>query len=450
MAKRTSTLRFQSTAGERSVGVPVGKRQKLRIERLSHDGRGIAFLEGRTWFVSGALPGEEVEVRVLSSRAKVVEARAERWLSAHPERRELLCRHAGQCGGCTLQHLPAAQQVSLKQQALAEQLSRAGITPVQWAEPLCGPEWGYRRRARLAVRWDLKTRQLSVGFRAAASQDIVSIQECPVLVPSLQRLLEPLQSLLMTLSSPRAIGHLELFSGTTDALLVRTTAPLAEADRQALLAFAEQQTIQLWLQAETLPELLSSSQPLGYALEQWQLLLGYRPGDFIQVNAAINQAMIAQALDWLAVQPGESVLDLFCGLGNFALPLARQGAKVLGLEGIDSMVQQARTNAEQMGMADVQFQRADLADPEVWTLPSLSVKATAVLLDPPRDGALEVVSHLKASGARRILYVSCNPATLARDAAVLGRQGYALKRAGVLDMFPQTAHVEAMALFEAD
>lgn len=450
MAKRTTGLRFQSPAGVRPQTVPVGKRQRLRIERLSHDGRGIAFLDGRTWFVSGALPDEEVDVRVLSSRSKIVEARAERWFSSHPERRALACRHAAQCGGCSVQHLAAEQQLQLKQQALAEQLNRAGLKPQTWAAPLSGPEWGYRRRARLAVRWDVNNHRLNMGFRAAASQDIIPIHECPVLVPELQRLLDPLHHLLATLERPKALGHLELFSGTECAVLVRLTAAVPEADQSRWLQFARDQQVQLWFQTATgEPELILGQPTLGYALQQWDLVLGYRPGDFVQVNAWVNERMVAQALDWLAVQPDESVLDLFCGLGNFALPLARQTRAVCGVEGVANMVEQARTNAVQNGLPWVDIRQADLANPE-WSGPLQLGRGNlaAVLLDPPREGALAVVQQLGSLGAQRILYVSCNPATLARDAAALQAQGYCLKRVGILDMFPQTAHVEAMALFE--
>lgn len=450
MARRSSGLRFQSPAGESRSTLPVGKRQKLRIERLSHDGRGIAFLEGRTWFVINALPGEEVDARVLSSRSKVVDARAERHLSLSPERREPLCSHAGQCGGCNLQHLPAESQRLLKQQTLADQLARAGIHPERWAEPLFGPEWGYRRRARLAVRWNPKTKQLAVGFRAAASQEIVVIQECPVLEPALQALIPPLQALLAELQSPAVIGHLELFSGTALALLVRLTGPLNALDRQRLLAFSAQWSLQLWLQTENEPQCQNADASLGYALEQWALQLACQPGDFVQVNAVVNATMIAQALDWLAPKPNEPVLDLFCGLGNFALPLARQGAQVLGLEGVAHMVRRAQANAEHNALASAQFRCADLAKEEPLMLSGPWAHPVAVLLDPPREGAQAVVATLGSTGAKRILYVSCNPATLARDGAILAAQGYRMTRAGVLDMFPQTAHVEAMGLFEKD
>ncbi len=448
MAKRSGGLRFQPSGGEKKPQIPTGKKQRLSVQRLANDGRGIAFVDNRTWFVEGALPGEEIEARVLNARSQIVEARTERVLAASTLRRPEPCRHARVCGGCNLQHLSAADQLELKQRSLAEQLSRvAAIEPQQWAVPLSGPEFGYRRRARLAVRWDHKTRRLDVGFRASASQDIVAIEECPVLVQPLQTMLPALLAVLHGLEKPQAIGHLELFSGTAVAVLVRHTAALAATDLQRLTAFAQAQGVQLWLQGEDGPQPLDPAYSLGYRLPAWDLELAWRPGDFVQVNAPVNEAMVVQALDWLAPQEGERVLDLFCGLGNFSLPLARNGAQVVAIEGVGEMVQRARTNAQRNGLANVHFYQADLSKPLIeaqWADGGFQ----AVLLDPPRDGALEIVRQMATLGARRVVYVSCNPATLARDAAELIAQGYQLKRAGVLDMFPQTAHVEAMALFE--
>lgn len=446
MARHGGGLRFQPSGGQRKPQIPVGKKQRLGIERLANDGRGIAFLDGRTWFVEGAMPGEEVEARVLAARSKVVEARAERLLTTSEQRRPEPCVHARTCGGCSLQHLPANDQLALKQRSLADQLSRQGIEPQAWAQPLSGPEFDYRRRARLAVRWDHRAKRLDVGFRAAASQDIVSIQQCPVLVQPLQALLPSLLTTLQVLEKPQVLGHVELFSGTAEAVLVRHTAALAPADQQRLADFAQAQGVQLWLQGEGSPQPLQAYSELGYRLPAWDLQLEWRPGDFVQVNAPVNEAMIAQALDWLVPEAGERVLDLFCGLGNFALPMARGGAEVVAVEGVEEMVGRARTNAERNGLSGVHFYQADLSKPLAET-PWAAGGFSAVLLDPPRDGALEVVRQMSTLGANRVVYVSCNPATLARDTAELLQQGYQLEKAGVLDMFPQTAHVEAMALF---
>ncbi|BAQ76213.1 23S rRNA m(5)U1939 methyltransferase [Pseudomonas sp. Os17] len=449
MAKQERGLRFQPAGGSRAPQIPVGKKQRLNIQRLANDGRGIAFVDGRTWFVSGALAGEEVEARVLGSHGKVVEARTERLFSASELRRPAACAHAGRCGGCSVQHLPHAEQLALKQRMLAEQLSKvAGVEPEVWAAPLSGPEFGYRRRARVAVRWDAKGKQLEVGFRAAGSQDIVAIDDCPVLVQALQPIMSRLPAMLRRLSKPQALGHVELFSGSALALLLRHMAPLSESDLAILKDFCDFHQAQLWLQGEGEPQPLDPSQTLGYRLETWDLHLAYRPGDFVQVNAGVNEAMVAQALKWLAPQPQERVLDLFCGLGNFALPLARQVREVVAVEGVAAMVARAADNAASNNLHNTRFFQADLSQPlsaAEWVDEGFS----AVLLDPPRDGAFEVVRHLASLGAKRLVYVSCNPATLARDTVELIKQGYRLKRAGILDMFPQTAHVEAMALFEA-
>lgn len=450
MAKRTGGLRFQPGGGSRDGALPVGKKQRLRIERLAVDGRGIAFADGRTWFVTGALAGEEVEARVLGSRGKVVEARSERIIQASAERRAPACVHAASCGGCSLQHLPHAAQLALKQRALAEQFNRvAGLQPAHWAEPLVGDELGYRRRARIAVRWDAKRQRLAVGFRAAASQDIVDIHSCPVLVAPLQGILEGLPALLGGLERPRHVGHVELFMGEQAVVLLRHTAPLGADDLTRLNDFCVLHGAQLWLQGDGEPQQVIGEALPSYRLPAWDLQLALRPDDFVQINAPINQRMIAQALDWLAPGGDERVLDLFCGLGNFALPLARLAREVVAVEGVEGMVERAAANGRRNGLGNLHFHHADLSKPLAdadWAAGGFD----ALLIDPPRDGALELVRQARQLGARRLLYVSCNPATLARDAAELALQGYRLQRAGILDMFPQTAHVEAMALFEAD
>ncbi|SEQ94857.1 23S rRNA (uracil1939-C5)-methyltransferase [Pseudomonas sp. NFACC02] len=449
MARRDAGLRFQPSGGTRTTQVPTGKKQRLTIERLSNDGRGIGFVDGRTWFVAGSLAGEEVEARVLGAHGKVVEARTERVFSASPLRRQPACPHFGRCGGCSVQQMPHDEQLALKQRMLAEQLSRvAGVEPDEWAAPLTGDEYAYRRRARVAVRWDPKGKRLEVGFRAASSQDIIAIDQCPVLVQALQPIMTALPEMLGRLSKPQALGHVELFSGSANAVLLRHTAPLADKDLDILQAFCETHDAQLWLHGEDGPQPVDASAHLGFRLEPWNLELAYRPGDFVQVNAQVNTAMIQQALAWLAPGADERVLDLFCGLGNFALPLAQITRDVVAVEGVETMVQRATGNAVGNDLHNVTFFQADLSQP-LDKAPWVAEGFRAVLLDPPRDGAFEVVGKLKSLGAERLLYVSCNPATLARDTVELIKQGYRLKRAGILDMFPQTAHVEAMALFEA-
>ncbi|MFT0212348.1 23S rRNA (uracil(1939)-C(5))-methyltransferase RlmD [Pseudomonas sp. F1_0610] len=439
-------LRFQPAGGEKPVAIPVGKKQTLKIERLSHDGRGIAFCESKTWFVTGALVDEQVVARVLNARSKVVEANAEKIEQASPLRQVPKCQYFSQCGGCTLQHMSNAQQLSLKQKGLAEQLQRAGVEPKEWAPSLESTSWAYRRRARIAVKWDDK-QGLQVGFRQAASNAIVAVEQCLVLQDDLQQVFPFIVQCLKALYKPRSIGHVEVFSGTHIALLVRLTAPLAEQDYVALRELAQQQNLQLWWQDQGLAYPDKAESTLGFSLPTWNLTLAWRPGDFVQVNDQINQQMIEQALTWLAPKKNEYVLDLFCGLGNFSLPLAKQVAQVVGVEGVPAMVERAKQNAQSNQLNNVQFYHADLNQPLVahsWA----KQKFAGALLDPPREGALETVKYLAKLAVERIVYVSCNPATLARDAAALEQCGYKMIRCAVMDMFPQTAHVEAMALFE--
>ena len=443
--KAAKTLRFQPAGGVAST-LPVGKKQVLDITRLAHDGRGIAFLEGRTWFVSGALPGEQVQVQVLAARSKVVEAQVVAIHTSSAERITPQCQWAGQCGGCTLQHVSHAQQIELKHNNLVEQLSREGVTPVQWAQPLVGPAFAYRRRSRVAVRYDVKQKHVQVGFRGLASNDIVEVQSCVILLDDLQPLFNGLSALFNGFKQPQALGHVELFSGSSKALLLRHTQALHDADLQQLRAYCAEHQAQLWLQGSGAPQPDQAEQVLSYPLPAFDLNIAYQPGDFVQVNAQMNEAMIVQALDWLAPQADDRVLDLFCGLGNFALPLAQQVEKVVAVEGVEAMLVRARANASAHQLNHVDFIHCDL---------SMSLRHndwarqgfTAALLDPPREGAQAVVTDLAKLKVPRIVYVSCNPATLARDAAVLTARGYRLEKAGVLDMFAQTGHTEAMALF---
>ncbi|MCK9534035.1 MAG: 23S rRNA (uracil(1939)-C(5))-methyltransferase RlmD [Pseudomonas sp.] len=443
--KAPKTLRFQPAGGE-SRSLPVGKKQVLNVERLAHDGRGIAFLEGRTWFVSGALPGETVQAQVLSARSKVIEAQTVALQSSSPERITPACQWAGQCGGCTLQHMSHSAQIAFKQANLAEQLGREGVTPVAWAEPLVGPDFAYRRRARVAVRYEVKQKHVEVGFRGLASTAIVEVASCVILVADLQPVFAGLSALFNAFKQPQALGHVELFSGENKALLLRHTQALHADDLQQLRDYCAAQQVQLWLQGIGEPQPDQAGQTLSYSLPQFALEIAYQPGDFVQVNGQMNEAMIAQALDWLAPQADQRVLDLFCGLGNFALPLAKQVEQVIAVEGVESMLVRARANAAVHQLDNVQFFDSDLSQPlhdKEWAKHSFA----AALLDPPREGAPVVVERLAKMKVPRILYVSCNPATLARDAALLIARGYRLQKAGILDMFAQTGHTEAMALF---
>lgn len=348
--------------------------------------------------------------------------------------------------------MPEAAQLQVKQQALAQQLQHfAGLEPEQWMPALLGPAYGYRQRTRLAMRWDKRLGVLDVGYRQRSSSDLVEVHECPVLVPALEALVQALVPLLKSLDGRAGLGHVELIGGDKPVLLVRHMQPLSGNDLQTLQALADQHGASLWLQPgepDSLHQLDGQTLDLpAYLLADQALRFEFMPGDFIQVNASINQMMVNQALQWLDIQPGERVLDLFCGVGNFALPLARAGAQVTAVEGSADMVERAQRNAQNNQLESLHFLQADLS--KTLNADWLARPCDAALLDPPRDGAEQLVQQLADKAVGRILYVSCNPATLARDAGLLAARGYRLVQAGIMDMFPQTAHVEAMALFVA-
>lgn len=425
----------------------IGQKIELGLQRLTHDGRGIGSWQGRTVFVEGALPGEQVIARVTRARSKLIEARVERLLVAGDQRVPPRCRHADLCGGCSLQHMAHQTQLGIKEQALAQQLQHfAGVQPERWMPALTGSAYGYRQRTRVAMRWHSAERRLQVGYRQRHSSELIEVVECPILVPRLESLLKALPILLAGLESAAELGHVELFGGDAPGMVVRYLGKLPEPDLKRLQGFAHEQGVGLWLQGDDQPPVASEASAVpAYQLADQRLRFAFAPGDFIQVNGWMNQAMVNQALDWLAVAPGDRVLDLFCGLGNFALPLAQRGALVSGVEGDADMVERAAANARENGLDGLHFYQADLS--KGLAIPAPDQGYQAALLDPPRDGAEGLVAGLAEAQVGRILYVSCNPATLARDAGILVGRGYRLIQAGVMDMFPQTAHVEAMALF---
>lgn len=425
----------------------------LTVERLSHDGRGIVRWQGKTLFVAGALPGESVRVLLEAEQSRYAEGSVAELLTSAPERQSPPCVHFRECGGCQLQHVRPDAQLAFKQQALLDQLARwGGVTPRQLAPAIESPSEGYRHRARLGV-WTDKRGGVTVGFRRRGQRELVDIAHCEVLAPALNALIEPLKLWLSGLQAPGAISHIELILASEGpALVLREIRTLKDADRETLAtALPGVPPERIWRQINDQTTLLTlAGEPcdprLSYALPEFDLTLGFHPQDFTQVNAEVNRRMVQQALDWLAPRPGEQVLDLFCGIGNFTLPLARSGARVLGLEGAASMVSRGEENARRNHL-EATFAQANLADPSPamrrrWGTPD------AVLIDPPRDGAREVLDTLIKLRPGRLVYVSCNPATLARDAAELASAGYDLQSVGVLDMFPHTEHVESMALFQ--
>ena len=421
---------------------------------LTHDGLGVARVEGKVVFIDGALPGEEVRFRVTRNRGRFDEGEVTEVLTPSPDRVEPRCPHFGVCGGCSLQHLAPDAQVRFKQGRLLESLVHIGrVEPAEVLPPLTGPVWGYRRKARLSVEYLRREARLALGFRERRSQRVAALTRCEVLAPLIGERLETLRGVLESLSVRQQIPQVEVGAGDLDtALVVRHLKPLGEADGQRLAAFGEEHGLQVFAQPRgpnsVTPLWPFDPRPLTYRLSPWDVELRFRPTDFTQVNAGINAGMVRLALDLLDAGPTDRVLELFCGLGNFTLPLARQAGHVVGVEGDPALVARARGNADLNGIDNVEFHTADLTQAVAggsWLEPP----ADRLLLDPPRSGALEVIRGLKAPLPVRIVYVSCNPETLARDAHELVHlHGYRLARAGVMDMFPHTAHVEAIALFD--
>lgn len=431
----------------------------LDIESLDLEGRGIAHLNGKVVFVDGALPGERVLARHIASRKTFDKARIERIIKPASQRVEPACPNFGVCGGCALQHLDGSAQVAVKQRVLEDALHHIGkVRAEQILAPLHGPYWGYRYRARLSVRLVHKKGGVLVGFREKGKPYVVDMRECLILPPHVSALLTPLRELISSLSIPARIPQIEVaVAEHTTALSLRHLDPLSDGDITLLREFAERHNVSWWLQLKGLESLHplcpDDVDKLAYDLPEFGLRMPYRPSDFTQVNQAINQRLIAQALNLLDVQPTDRVADLFCGLGNFSLPLATRAAAVVGIEGSQALTDRALENAALHGLQDrTRFATVNLFDVDAAWLRDQGY-FDRMLIDPPREGAQALAQALAMLAAherpRRIVYVSCNPATLARDAAILVHEaGYRLTSAGAINMFPHTAHVESIAVFE--
>ena len=427
---------------------------QIQILDLSHDGRGVARREDcKAVFVAGALPGETVLAEPTARSRRFDEARTLEVLAASPERVPPRCPHFGTCGGCVLQHLAQDRQIVAKQQVLLENLERIGkVAPGRVLEPLTADSWGYRRKGRFSVRRVNKKDKTLVGFREQDPRFVADLGQCHTVIPQIGMKIQALAALVDGLQAREQIPQIEFIAGDDAiALTVRHLAPLEEADRAALAAFGREHGFAIFLQPkgpDSVHPLDGQAPALSFRLPQWDVELAFEPLDFIQVNAGLNQKMIARALELLDAQAGERVLDLFCGLGNFTLPLARTVAEVVGVEGDAGLVARARANAQRNGLDNAQFFAADLTQDQRGT-PWMRAGFDKLLLDPPRSGADEVLKQLPLQGIDRIVYVSCHPGSLARDAGYLVHErGYRLVAAGVMDMFPHTAHVESIALFE--
>jgi 23S rRNA (uracil1939-C5)-methyltransferase len=439
----------------------------LDIKSLDMDARGVGHLAnedgspGKVIFVEGALPGEKVSYLTFKKKKNWEAARMTELHRASPLRVTPLCQHFDYCGGCSMQHLEPSAQVAMKQRVLEDNLWHISkVKAENIMRPMYGPTWGYRYRARLSVRHVVKKGTVLVGFHEKRSAFVADISDCKILPPHVAAMLLPLRALIGALSIYDQMPQIEVAIGEeVTAMVLRIMAPLSAADDTLLKAFADQWNIQWWLQTKG-PETAAPFYPLDrelyYTLPEFNVKMPFKPVDFTQVNHMINRVLVHKALTLLEVQPNERVADLFCGLGNFTLPLATLAREVVGIEGSTTLTERALSNAQANGLSDkTTFSTRNLFEVTTDDLVALG-KFDRMLIDPPRDGAMalaQALAGLRASHPEllptRIVYVSCSPSTLARDAGILTHEaGYVLKKAGVVNMFPHTSHVESMAVFD--
>jgi 23S rRNA (uracil1939-C5)-methyltransferase len=436
----------------------MGRRRKVKaktyeldIETLSHEGRGISHFDDKVIFIRGVLPGEKVIANRSLSRAKYEEADVVEILTPSPDRIEPKCAVYGICGGCSFQHLSSENQINAKQTWLQSAfMGQAKVEPKEWLDPLQVTSWGYRRKARLGVRYVHKKEKVLVGFRERKSSFITVMDRCEVLHPSLGDNLSVLGECIGKLSIKSQIPQIEVAIAERDTILVlRHLEPLTIEDEAVLRDYAERLSITWYMQSGGMNTVkpLDDVVNLSYNLPEYNIEMAFLPTDFTQVNFELNKKMLNLALSLLALNNEDKVIDFFCGLGNFTLPIARYVKSVVGVEGDSGLIERAKENAERNGIENASFYKANLFE-EIegfeWFRGQTYNKA---LIDPARTGAIEIVELLPKLGVERLVYVSCNPATLARDTAKLLELGYQLEKAGVMDMFPQTAHVESIALF---
>ncbi len=424
------------------------------ISDLSHDGRGVAHVDGKAIFVVGALAGERVKLKFTHKHRRYDEAVVEEILVASPDRVVPRCPHFGVCGGCVLQHLGPEAQIAAKRRVLIENLERIGkVEPQELLSALTDQPWGYRRKARLSVKHVEKKGRVLVGFREIDGRFVADIRRCEVLHPAVGERIDAIAALIESLEAKRDIPQIEVAAGDSlVALVIRHLHPLSERDLATLTSFAQSSGLGIFLQSggiDSIKPLWPEQMRLAYRVAD-DLDIEFQPLDFVQVNAGMNRRMIELTLALLSPQPGDRVLDLFCGLGNFTLPLAKHALEVTGVEGEAGLVRRAQQNAIRNNIHNAHFFAADLAADQR-AAPWAKAEHDLLLLDPPRSGAAAVLEYLPKRSTRRVVYVSCHPGSLARDAGVLvHRHGFVLKSAGVMDMFPHTAHVESIALFERD
>lgn len=417
--------------------------QRFTILDLDYQGLGVAKVNGKTWFVENALPSEVVEARILEEKRQYGQAQAVKILQKSAKRQQPSCPIFSQCGGCQMQHIPLEMQRETKQKALFKRLQKLQAEPINFQPMIIGKGENYRRRAKLSIAW--QQNQLMVGFRQAASNNIIPLHHCDVLEPALSALLPKIQHLLTQWQQKKQLGHIELVLADNGiALLLRHIGELSDQDQYNLKQFAKDEQIMLFVMSEKDQITQWHGNAPYYEINGLKLAFSIR--DFIQVNRELNLKMVETAINWLDLQGNERVLDLFCGMGNFTLPIAQKAHYVVGIEGVEPMVEQARYNAEKNGIKNADFFQTDLDQPFVdkaWAKASFD----KVLLDPARNGALFALDHLCDLNPKRIVYVSCNPATLVRDAEKLLSHGYRIEKSAMIDMFPYTAHLESISVF---
>ena len=422
-----------------------------RVDSLNHEGAGVV-RSGKTAFVGGALPGETVSFIRRRHHRQHDDAELVAVLQPAPERVTPRCAHFGVCGGCALQHLDSTAQLAIKQQQLRENLERVGrVAPVEWLAPLQGPQWQYRRRARLGARFVHARGRSMVGFRERFSSHVAELQRCEVLAEPVGALLAPLGALFTALTIRERVPQVEVaIAETAVVLVIRVLDPPTPADEQLFLEFERAHGVQIFLQSAGLASVRPLREPavaLEYTLPEFAVRVRFEPSDFIQVNAELNRSLVSRVIELLQLDAASRVLDLYCGLGNFTLPMARRAASVVGVEGEAQLVARARDNAALNDIVNAEFFSANLAGADFGAAPWAGGEYSHVLIDPPRVGAREVLPLLRRVGARRVVYVSCHPGSLARDLGILVHElGFELLAAGVADMFPQTTHVESLAV----
>lgn len=449
--KKHPHTRKQKSNAKSSTSVEI----ELDIDNLTHDGRGIGRLDGKTVFTQGALPGEHVKARITRQKSRYDEAILAKIIHPSEKRTNPKCEYFNECGGCSLQHLEVESQIHYKTQHFLDCFRRlAGLEIDDLLPTIDGPHWNYRRKARLVCFYDKRSKQVALGFRKKNSKDIVDIEHCPVLTNPFDMLIKPIKDVLNALETSNAITHIEIIAADQqNAVVLRQVKSITQNDLELLSDFSKASNVQIYIDkgndAIQYEQINNQNLPLYYSLGPSNIRLEFTPANFIQVNKFVNQKTIEQVLNLMELKPSDNVLDLFCGIGNFSLPVSRCVNSIVGVEANKSSIEQAKHNAAINECDNAKFYYADLNE-DVHQLAWFKQNSfNKIILDPPRAGALNLMPAIAVKKCELICYISCDPATLARDAAeLMTREKYRIKTAGIMNMFPHTSHVESMVLFE--